>query len=95
MNSTNPAEIKEKMRSLSPLQRRVLLKILKESGIDTAQFETIGPRKKGQRLQLSFAQQRLWFLAQLDKNSTTYNVPMAIALCARITTQSGISNVFM
>ncbi|HVQ38828.1 MAG TPA: amino acid adenylation domain-containing protein, partial [Pyrinomonadaceae bacterium] len=33
-----------------------------------------------QRLPLSFAQQRLWFLAELDPQSTFYNVPTAVRL---------------
>ncbi|MEU7861241.1 non-ribosomal peptide synthase/polyketide synthase [Nonomuraea sp. NPDC049141] len=38
------------------------------------------PVDRDQPLPLSFAQQRLWFLAQLDPGSTEYNTPTAILL---------------
>jgi len=46
--------------------------------------EAISPRPRSGELPLSFAQQRLWFLDQLEPGSAAYNIPLALRLTGRI-----------
>lgn len=49
---------------------------------------TIAPCPPDSIRQLSFAQERLWFLDQLNPNSAVYNVPLAVRLSGPIETQA-------
>ena len=65
---------------LTPEARELLERLLEEEGVDLAEEEgAIAPRD-GAGIELSFAQQRLWFLAQLEPDSSAYNVPSALRL---------------
>jgi arthrofactin-type cyclic lipopeptide synthetase C len=44
----------------------------------------IVPAAREQALPLSFAQQRLWFLAQMDGGNTAYNIPLGLRLRGRL-----------
>ena len=65
---------------LSP-QKRVLLNLLlaEQEDLDPSFFPLL-PVSRESHLLLSFAQQRLWFLNQLEPNSSAYNIPDAYSL---------------
>src|SRR5690242_7089116 len=65
---------------ISTIKRELLESLLLEEGIELERTQTIPRRQSSEPPPLSFAQQRLWFLQQLDPQSAAYNVPRAVRL---------------
>ena len=55
------------------------IEAIRQAGSEV-QLPAIKPVPRDQELLLSFGQQRLWLLAQLEEQSTTYNEPAAVRL---------------
>src|SRR6266540_2749577 len=70
----------QELKLLIKQSREEIIDILreKETLADLTKAPPITTADRTQQLPLSFAQQRLWFLGQLDPNSVEYNMPMPI-----------------
>ncbi|MGN4030776.1 condensation domain-containing protein, partial [Burkholderia gladioli] len=79
MTTTRPALALD-TRELEQNGTRVLVLSPAGAGGEAAAVPALVPVPRGGDLPLSFAQQRLWFLSQLDGVKDTYHVPLAIRL---------------
>jgi len=53
-------------------------------GKETASIPAIRPAARESNLPLSFAQQRLWFLNELEPDNPLYNIPIAVAMSGEL-----------
>ena len=71
-------ELSSRIAQLSPAKRALLELRLKQGG--TREAQPIPPRTDNSSAEVSFAQQRLWFLDQIEENRALYNVTRAMRL---------------
>ncbi len=74
----------EKVGSLSPQERKALAVLLKQQGVNLFEIAPVFKRQDGEPLRLSYAQERQWFLWQLEPESAAYHIPSVLRLRGRL-----------
>jgi Condensation domain len=75
-----PDDLTQRLSSLSPAKRALLLQAMRKEAGRSERPQIISRREKREQAPLSFAQQRLWFLSQLEPNTAAFNFPLAARL---------------
>ena len=78
------SKIAERIAKLSPQRQELLSRLLKQDQIELSQAVIMPRVRNSNRAPLSFAQQRLWLVLQLDPENVSYNVPEAFLLEGRL-----------
>ena len=86
-------DLQDRIRNLPPDKRALLEKKLKAKLGNKKRLIYIPRADDGATFPLSFAQQRLWFLYQLDPESPFYNVPSALKLTGSLDIQALKSSI--
>ena len=76
--------IAEELAALSPEQRKLLELELQEQGIEVEQLQITPRVEKREHYPVSYAQERLWFLAQLDPESSANHIPTPMQLSGNL-----------
>ena len=76
------SDLNQRLAGLSPEKRALLMQQLSRQAALAARKE-ITRQPRPERIPVSHAQNRLWFLEQMDPNSATYNVPTAMWMHGR------------
>ncbi|WP_122611274.1 non-ribosomal peptide synthetase [Pseudomonas viridiflava] len=80
MNAADAQKLARRFIELPQDKRRLFLAGMAREGIDFAQMPMTACDGIAERDGLSYAQQRMWFLWQLEPSSAAYNLPMAVRL---------------
>src|SRR5438552_10454201 len=83
-------DLSDRITALSPEQRTLLEALLKKKGINIGKLEqvqdaeTIPKRRQLNYCPLSYDQERLWVIDQMDPGNPSYNIYSALRLCGPI-----------
>ncbi|QHD06684.1 non-ribosomal peptide synthase/polyketide synthase [Pseudomonas sp. R76] len=80
MNAEDSLKLARRFIGLPLEKRHVFLQALQKEGVDFSRFPIPAGVEAEDRQALSYAQQRMWFLWQLDPASGAYNLPGAVRL---------------
>lgn len=80
MNAEDSLKLARRFIGLPLEKRQLFLQALQKEGIDFSRFPIPAQVDAEDRQALSYAQQRMWFLWQLDPASAAYNLPGAVRL---------------
>lgn len=84
MNAEDSLKLARRFIGLPLEKRQMFLAALDKEGVDFARFPIPAGVEAEDRQALSYAQQRMWFLWQLDPLSGAYNLPGAVRLSGRL-----------
>ncbi|MFK0090370.1 amino acid adenylation domain-containing protein [Pseudomonas sp. NPDC090755] len=80
MNAEKSLKLARRFLELPLEKRKVFLDTLSAEGLDFSQFPIASAVDAPGREELSYAQQRMWFLWRLDPRGSSYNIPSAARL---------------
>jgi non-ribosomal peptide synthase protein (TIGR01720 family) len=76
-----PHQLQSRLASLTPEKRALLEKLLRQKANSS---QTIPPRTNNTELPLSLAQERLWFLHQINPSDSSYNIAISWQLAGKL-----------
>ena len=82
------SDLKNRLKNLSPEQKALLEKKLREKAIKKSEEDKIQIRENVNEFPMSSAQERLWFLNQLNSDSPFYNMPAALKIIGKLNVEA-------